>query len=41
MIEKIESGMAQLMQDAAKKGEEALESKKEIQVLIEKSSDEI
>src|SRR6056300_602154 len=41
MIEKIESGMAQLMQDTAKKGEEALESKKEIQILIEKSQSEI
>jgi hypothetical protein len=41
MIEKIESGLAQLMQDAVKKGEEALESKKEMQVLIEKSKRDI
>ena len=41
MIEKIESGMTQLMQDAAKKGEEALESKREVQVLIEKSKRDI
>jgi predicted nuclease with TOPRIM domain len=41
MIEKIESGITQLMQDAAKKGEEALESKKEVQVLIEKSKRDI
>lgn len=41
MIEKIESGLTQLMQDAVKKGEEALESKKEMQVLIEKSKRDI
>lgn len=41
MIEKIEIGITQLMQDATKKGEEALESKKEIQVLIEKSKRDI
>ena len=41
MIEKIESGLAQLMQDAVKKGEEALESKKEMRVLIEKSKRDI
>ena len=41
MIEKLEIGITQLMQDATKKGEEALESKKEIQVLIEKSKRDI
>lgn len=41
MIERIESGITQLMQDAVKKGEEALESKKEVQVLIEKSKRDI
>ena len=41
MIEKIESGITQLMQDATKKGEEALESKKEVQVLIQKSKRDI
>lgn len=41
MIERIESGITQLMQDAVKKGEEALESKKEVQVLIEKSKKEM
>ncbi len=41
MIERIESGMTQLMQDAVRKGEEALESKKEVQVLIEKSKKEM
>ena len=41
MIEKIEIGITQLMQDATKKGEEALESKKEMQVLIEKSKRDI
>jgi predicted nuclease with TOPRIM domain len=41
MIEKIESGITQLMQDATKKGEEALESKKEVQILIEKSKRDI
>lgn len=41
MIERIESGITQLMQDAVRKGEEALESKKEVQVLIEKSKKEM
>ena len=41
MIEKIESGITQLMQDAVKKSEEAIESKKEVQVLIEKSKRDI
>jgi uncharacterized protein (DUF3084 family) len=41
MIEKIESGITQLMLDAVKKSEEAIESKKEVQVLIEKSKRDI
>ena len=41
MIEKVESGITQLMQDAVKKSEEAIESKKEVQVLIEKSKRDI
>ncbi|ADQ90927.1 hypothetical protein MpV1_004c [Micromonas sp. RCC1109 virus MpV1] len=41
MIERIENGVTQLMQDAVRKSEEAIESKKELQVSNEKSMRDI
>lgn len=40
-ITRIEKGIEQLMKDAAKKGEEALAMKKEVEISVEKSKKEI